>query len=275
MQEAKTPVAPDPKATADAQAGMNRDTAVSQQLVNMVNQEGPNGSLNFSQSGTNSYIGADGVRHELPQFTAKTTLSPAGQEIHDIGLGTQKNLATIGRDQSAKIGGILGTNVDLSNDAVEGRLMELATKRLDPRFAKDEEALRTRLTNSGIRAGSAAWNSELGRLGESKNDAITSLLLGGRKQAIGEILTERQTPINEIAALMGGSQVAQPNFINTPTAQVGGVDYMGAVNNNYQAQVEQQKMANASNNAMLGGLFGMAGTIGGAALGMPPGVMRR
>jgi hypothetical protein len=266
MQEAKTPVAPDPKATADAQAGMNRDTAVSQQLVNMTNQVGPDGSLTYNQTGTNSYIGADGVRHELPQFTATTNLSPTGQVIHDTNQQTQVNLAGIGRDQSAKIGGILGSNVDLSNDAVENRLLELGSKRLDPRFARDEEALRTRLTNSGIRPGSAAWGAEMGQLGETKNDAINQLLLGGRKQAIGEILTERQTPINEIAALMGGSQVAMPSFINTPTAQVGGVDYMGAVNNNYNQQVQQQKIAGDANNAMLGGLFGMAGTLGTAGI---------
>ena len=266
MQEKAQPVAPDPKLTATEQAGLNRDTAVSQQLVNMTDQVGPDGSLTYTQSGTNSYIGADGRPVTSPKFTATTSLSPTGQQIHDTNLETQLSLAGIGRDQSKKIGGILGTNVDLSNDAVEGRLMELATKRLDPRFARDEESLRTRLTNQGIRAGSDAWNSEFGRLGETKNDAITSLLLGGRKQAIGEILTERQTPINEIAALLSGSQVAQPSFINTPTSQVGGVDYTGMVNSNYQAQVAQANADKQAQGAMLGGLFGLAGTLGTAGI---------
>jgi hypothetical protein len=72
---------------------------------------------------------------------------PQGQQIHDTNLQTQLSLAGIGRDQAAKIGGILGTNVNLNNDAVEGRLMDLGSKRLDPMFARNEDALRTRLTN--------------------------------------------------------------------------------------------------------------------------------
>jgi hypothetical protein len=44
----------------------------------------------------------------------------------------------------------------------------------------------------------------------------------------------------------------------TPQSSVAGVDYAGLVNQNYQAKVAQQ-------NAMMGGLFGLAGSIGGAA----------
>lgn len=271
MNESKQPTPPDPKLTATEQAGLNKDTAVTQQLVNMTDQVGPDGSLTYAQNGTNTFIGADGRPVVIPKFTATTTLSPTGQQIHDTNLQTQLTLAGIGRDQSAKIGGILGTNVDLSNDAVEGRLMDLASKRLDPRFARDEEALRTRLTNSGIRAGSDAWNAEFDRLGQTKNDAVNQLLLGGRNQAIGEILTERQTPINEIIALLSGSQVSMPSFINTPTAAVGGVDYMGAVNNNYNAQVSQANADKQANAAMLGGLFGLAGTAATAGMKYGPG----
>src|SRR4051812_17287200 len=205
------PVAPpDPKVTADAQAGMNRDTATATQLTNMTNQVGPDGSLTYGQTGTNSYVGADGRTVTIPQFTATTSLSPTGQKAFDLGEQTKINLAGIGKDQSAKIGGILGTNVNLNNDAVESRLMQLGSKRLDPRFAQSDEALRTRLTNQGIMPGSQAWNAEMRAAGETKNDAYNQLLLTGRGQSIDEILTERNQPIKEIAALMSGSQIDQP-----------------------------------------------------------------
>jgi hypothetical protein len=90
--------------------------------------------------------------------------------------------------------------------------------------------------------------------------------LTGRGQSIDEILTERNQPIKEIAALMSGSQIQQPTFRATPTTQVGGVDYGGMVNSNYQGQVQQAKIASDANNAMLGGLFGMAGTLGTAGI---------
>lgn len=266
MDDPSPPPQPDPVATARTQGEMNTNTALTQQLVNMTNQDTPDGSLTYNQTGTNSFTGADGRTYEVPRFTATTSLSPAARRIFDIGNATKENLATIGRDSSARIGGILGTNVNLSNDAIEGRLMELGTKRLAPQWAKDDESLRTRLVNSGIKEGSDAWNSEMGRLGQNKNDAINQLLLGGRQQAISEILTERQLPINEITALMSGSQVQNPAFANTPQAQVGGVDYAGQVTNNYNQQVAQANAQRQQNGAMMGGLFGMAGTLGGAAI---------
>jgi hypothetical protein len=257
---------PDPAVTARTQGEMNTNTAITQQLLNQTNQVGPDGSLTYNNAGETSFTGADGKSYTVPRFTATTSLSPAAQRIFDIGNQTKENLATIGRDSSSRIGSILGSNVNLSNDAIEGRLMELGTKRLAPQWAKDDESLRTRLVNSGIKEGSSAWDSEMGRLSNSKNDAINQLLLGGRQQAISEILTERQLPINEVTALMSGSQVQNPAFMNTPQAQVGGVDYAGMVTNNYNQSVAQANAERQQNGAMMGGLFGMAGTLGGAAI---------
>jgi hypothetical protein len=149
--------------------------------------------------------------------------------------------------------------VDLNNDATEARLMELGTKRLNPQFARDEDSMRTRLINQGIRQGSDAWNTEMDDFGQRKNDAMNQLLLSGRGQAIQEQLTERNQPLNEITALMSGSQVSQPNFVNGPQTSVAGTDYAGMVKNNYDAQVAQQQMKNANQQAMMGGLFGLAG----------------
>jgi hypothetical protein len=69
---------------------------------------------------------------------------------------------------------------------------------------------------------------------------MTTLLLKGRQQSVDEIMAERNQPLNEITALMSGSQVAQPKFTATPQTQVGGVDYGGMVQNNYAGQMQQQ-----------------------------------
>jgi len=259
---APAPAAPDPVATAKAQGVMNKETAVAQTGLNAINQYTPDGSLEYTQGGT----WADGT----PRFTATTNLSPASQAIFDTNKITQQNIATIGKDQSARIGDLLGKPLKLGNEAVEARLMELGSARLNPQFARNEEATRTRLLNSGIRQGSDAWAAEMGTLGQNKNDAINQLLLAGRGQANQEIMSERNQPINEITALMSGSQVSNPAFASTPQSQVAGVDYMGAVNNNYNQQMSawnaQNANAQSSNNAMMGGMFGLGGTIGSAAL---------
>lgn len=258
MQSPSAPKPPNPEKTAAAQSAMNTNTAVTQQLVNMTNQVTPDGSLTYNQTGTNSFVGADGKTYSVPQFTATQTLSPTGQALKGINDQTESNIATIGRDQSARIGDLLGSPIKLGNEATEGRLMELGMKRLEPQFARDEEALRTRLANQGLRPGSAAFDAEMQRMGQTRNDAVNSLLLSGRAQANQEMMAERNQPINEITALMSGSQVSNPQFTSTPQASVGGVDYAGMVQNKYAGQMQQYQQQMASRNAMLGGLFGMA-----------------
>lgn len=259
------PKAPDPKETAAAQAGMNIDTAQAQQLTNMYNQITPEGSLSWSPTGEKySFVNSEGKKVEIPQYLATQQLSPAQQAIYDKTQQIQGNIAQIGVDQSARIGDLLGTPVSLGNEEVEKRLFDLGSARLNPEFAKRDESLRQRLANQGIKEGSAAWNSEMERFTQSQNDAFNQLLLAGRGQAVQEELTQRNQPINEITALLSGSQVSQPNFVGTPSTTVQPTDYIGAVRDkqNYDLAVWQQQVQ--SKNSMMGGLFGLAGS----ALGM-------
>lgn len=271
MKSPKAPAPPDPIKTAAAQTGSNIGTAISQQLVNQTDQVTPQGSLSYSQDGFTTFTDAFGKTHQIPKFTATQTYSPEQQQLYDINTQADINMATLGRDQAAKLSGYLDRPVTLDNEATEARLWELGSKRLEPQFARDEEALRTRLTNQGIREGSDAWKSAMNNFDYSRNDARNQLLLGGRGQAIQELLTERNQPLNEITALMSGSQVSQPNFTSTPQASVAGTDYAGMVRDNYNAQMQQYQAKMASRNAMLGGLFGLAGAGVKAAAGMPPG----
>ena len=257
------PPAPDPKATAQAQAGMNIDTAQANQLTNAVNQVDAFGNrLDYSQDGFRTFTNSDGKQVSIPILTATQTLSPEQARLRDLNQQTQQNIAQIGVDQSQRIGSLLGSPINLNNDAVESRLMDLGTRRLNPQFARDEEALRTRLINSGIRQGSEAWNAEMGQFDQRRNDAMNQLLLSGRGQAINEILTERNQPINEVSALMSGSQVQQPSFTNAPQGQVAGVDYTGLVRDKYNADMAAFNARNASRNSLFGNIGSTVGTLG-------------
>jgi hypothetical protein len=258
MNTPQQPKAPDPTQTANAQAAMNRDSAVATNLVNMTNQVTPDGSLTYEQTGTKSYVGSDGKTYTLPSYTARQTLSAPSQAIYDTNKVTEQNIANIGRDQSARVGEALSKPVNLSNEATEARLFGLGSKRLDPLYARREEELRTRLTNQGIRPGTEAWNWEMQRLGEDRNDAFNQLLLSGRGQSVTEALAERNQPINEITALMSGSQVSQPNFVGTPQTSIAPGDYQGAVANKYAADMNAYNSQVSQRNATMGGLFGLA-----------------
>jgi len=84
-----------------------------------------------------------------------------------------------------------------------------------------------------------------------------------RARGIEESAYLRNIPLNETTALMSGSQVNNPTFSSTPQAGVAAADYTGLVNNQYKGQLDAYKTANASKNATTGGLFGLAGKIGG------------
>lgn len=230
---------------------MNRDTALTQQQINMVNQIGPDGTLKYDQTGTSTFTDSKGNLVSTPTYTATTSLSKAQQAIKDQTDAASLNLGSLANQQSGFLKDYLGKPFEFNNQDAENWAYDLGSKRLDPRFAKENDALRTQLIGQGIRPGSAAYDAEMERLGQSKNDAYNQLALTGRSQAFNEALTTRNQPINEIGALMSGSQVAQPQFQQTPQTGVGGVDYAGLVNSNYQAKVQQA-------NAGMGGLFGLA-----------------
>lgn len=263
MDTPDVPPPPDPAATAAAQASQNKATAITQAGLNMTNQVTPQGSLNYSQIGQ----WEDGT----PRFQAETKLSPGQQGLYDLGLKTQTNLGQIGVDQSDKIRTLLNTPVNLDNDAVEARLMELGQKRLNPQLEARRKSTEQDLFNRGVRPGTEAYTNAMKAVTEGENDAYNQLLLSGRGQSIQETLTGRNQPINEISALLSGSQVSQPNFVNTPNTGVAPTDIIGPTYASYNANVANANRAAGQQNAMLGGLFGLGGTLAGSALGGPLG----
>lgn len=245
----KAPKAPDPYATAQAQAQMNQQTANYTQGLNMVNQVTPYGNLTYS-----------GVNNGQPgSVTATTTLSPEQDALMKQSQEFDRKFNDIGLQQTDKIGGILSQPLNLNNEATEARLMELGRKRLDPMFQEREQAFEQNMADRGIRMGSAAYDAARRNFDQGRNDAYNQLLLSGRGQAVQEALTERSAPINEISALMNGGQVQNPSFVNTPSAQVANTDLAGLVMDNYKAKQNNYQ-------STMGGLFGLGSAlIGGGA----------
>lgn len=257
-----TPKAPDPVATANAQATLNQNTATTQSLLNQTNQVTPWGSVTYNQTGNNSFTDSSGKTTTVPQFTQTTQYDPAHQAIFDKTTETQTNLANLGADQSAKFQDYLSKPFSFNNQDAADWSYDLASSRILPQQQQGQQALESRLINSGIRPGTAAWDNEMQRNTNANSDQLNQLALNGRSQAFGEALTTRNQPINEIGALLSGSQISNPGqgATATPQTSVGGVDYTGLVNQQYQSQLAQSQGA-------LGGLFGLAGSLGSAALG--------
>ena len=91
------PTPPDPVKTAQAQGAINKETALTQQKINMVNEYSPYGSSEYTKRGT---PGADGVQ----QYSRTTTLDPAQQAIVDKQNAVTNSLNEVAQQQVGRVG---------------------------------------------------------------------------------------------------------------------------------------------------------------------------
>jgi len=264
----KAPPPPDPVATAQAQAGLNLSTAITQQNLNMTDQVNPWGTTSYTQNGNTRFQDSFGNWVEVPRYTQTTEFSPEQQAIFDKSQAAQTNLAGIAQEQSGRVSEALADPFSFNNQDAADWAYDLSQSRIAPQQAQQEAALRDRLINQGIRPGTTAWDAEMGRQTQGFNDQNNQLALTGRNQAFSEALATRNQPLNELSALLSGSQVSNPAQMSgaTPQVGVGGVDYSGMVQNNYNNQMQQYNAQMQNRGGMLGGLFGLAGSLGGAAI---------
>lgn len=256
MDAPQAPAAPDPVATANAQSASNVKSATNQYELGATNQITPQGTSSYKQIGTWD----DGT----PRFEQTTSLSPGEQGIYDTGVQTRQNLGDIGSSQSAKIGALLNTpyNVDASRDT---KISDIQKTFLDPQWAKDQAAQETQLFNQGIRPGSEAYTQAMKDFSTNKQRAYDQSYLDSYAAGNTAALQERNQPINEISALLSGSQVSMPNFsgVNTPTPGVAPTDVIGATGQSLAQQNVGYQGQLATNMGINSGLFGL----GSAALG--------
>lgn len=248
-----------PKETSAAQTGSSVSTSIANAFLQNMNETTADGTKTFDQTGDYTFTDPYTKQtYTVPRFSVTQTLSPAQQAIKDKNNSASLNLATLGDNLSGTLGQQLTGNFKLGNEAVEGRLMDLGRKRLDPMFAQKDEDLRTRLANQGIKAGSQAYDREMGNQGQQQNDAYNQLLLQGRGQASNELLTEDNQRINQISALLNGGQVSQPNFM-TGANVVGAptTDNASIIANNDNQRMNAWQQSQAAGGSFLGGLGGL------------------
>lgn len=275
----KTPAAPDPAVTAAAQTATNKETAWYNAMLENMNQETPYGNLTYEQTGT----------VDAPKWTSKISLSPEQQALYDTSMRSENALAGLGEAQLGRISNAVSTPFSFAGlgDAPTAQSIEQLSQqgqdaimaRLNPQFAQDEEAIRSRLINQGIGQGSQAYQREMDTFNQKVNDARNQAILQGanyggtlqnqaltrRNQGIQEYTTQRNAPLNEYTAMTSGSQVQNPTFSSGGNSGTQPVDYANLVNQNYQAQVGQANARTAANNATTSGIFGLGGSLLGAA----------
>lgn len=260
MGKQKAPAAPNPRETSAAQTGTSVATALANTSLQNVNRVGADGSkLNYDVTGNTSFTDPyTGQTYNLPQYTATESLSPQAQAIFDTGQNTKLNYAQTAEAQTGFLKDYLGTPWKADTGDLESYLYDLGSNTLDRTFKDQSADLETQMSNQGIKLGSDAYSRATSDLADNQNEAYAKLALQGRGQAFGELLTQRNQPINETSALMSGSQVSMPNYgVNRP-ASIATTDNAGLIGQAYDWNLNSWNQQQANKQALLGGVLGLA-----------------
>ena len=124
-------------------------------------------------------------------------------------------------------------------------------------IARNTESLRTQLANQGIKVGSDAYNKAMTGLQTSQQNAQNQFLLDSQNQGFSQAQASRNQPINEITALMSGSQVSQPSYVSTPTSNIATTDNASIISNYDNSLMNQWQQQQAATGSLLGGIGGL------------------
>lgn len=200
----------------------------------------------------------------VPTYTATQTLSPEQQKILDQTQAAQLNLGTLANQQSAKMVDYLNQPVDLSSENIDKYSNTHYLNGFNNQWDRQQASLDQKLADMGVQLGSEAYSNANRDFTTQKTAANDQFLGDMYDRAQQAILTQRNQPINEIGALLSGSQVTQPTYAGqTSSSAIPTVDYAGLAQQNFANQSQNYQQQLASQNAAMGGLFGL----GSAALG--------
>ena len=231
-----------------------------------------------------SQFGFDPLRMQATQ-----TLSPENQRMLDLQNQAGIKFGETANTQLNQVSDRLSQPLDFSslgdapvaNEETRKASVEAMLARLQPVWDQDQRKMNADLINRGLMPGSEAWRRATDDFNRMKTDArfaadqyggdemarTFGLELTGRNQGINEMERLRSGPINELSAMLSGSQVTPAQYVNAPQGRINPADLTGATYASYQGEVDRQNQKNSVTNALMGGLFGL-GSAGLGAYGL-------
>ncbi len=212
------PATPDFKGAAQEQGTANVEAARAQGKLNNPNVISP--------------YGTQTVSYEGDQPTITQAFSAPQQAIYDQSNDTKLKLSQLSGQGAEALQGVVGKAVDFGGapaapgdyTSTRNQVIDAMMARPKEDYARAQEQKQSDLIAAGIRPGTKAYDDQMQLLQRGFNDANTQAAVNSgvltsqayqmdmdrRKQAITEALAQRQVPLNEITALMSGSQVSNP-----------------------------------------------------------------
>ena len=267
---APPPPAPDYRGAAAEQGAANKEAAIAAARLNNPNVNNPYGTQTWTEGAT---------AEDRPTMTQ--TLSPEQQSLYDKQVQSKELLADLGIQGANSLQGVVGKGLDLtgapagggSYDSTRNSVISAMMGRADEDYGKQRDEANSSLIAAGIRPGTKAYDDRMQMIERSRNDArnLAESSAGNaasqaftmdtqrRKDSIAELLAQRQTPLNEINALMSGSQVSNP-FAVPGAAQntnIAPAPIFGAAQAQYGANADAYNAQNAQSNSFTNGLFSL------------------
>jgi hypothetical protein len=109
---ASSPKPPDPYATAAAQTNANMLSGQANAILGNVNEVNPYGSVAYNKLGYETVYDSQGRANYVPRYERNVQLSPDQERLLGLQTQGQYNLGQTAVEQSAKLRGLLGQNVD-------------------------------------------------------------------------------------------------------------------------------------------------------------------
>jgi hypothetical protein len=282
-----SPKAPNSYQQASADQQAQTSSAYASSILNNPDESSNYGSVNYNVDHWEQVPGADGKMQYVPRYTRTTKFSPDEQRIAGYDTATRGNLGRTAVQQSAKIGDYLNHGLDTKdwqpweaghdfNESTDRPAIEQAMLgRYRDQAGKQNAAQDVQLSLRGMNPGSQGYSDVSDARNRSDVDAQQQAYLASGNEARQNYATaashwdqknqlrqaqeqssyaQRNQPINEIMALMGGSQVNMPNFAPFSRQGIASSSPGQYANQNYQNQLQ---MANATNQ----GLFSLGGSV--------------
>lgn len=183
--------------------------------------------------------------------TITQTYSPEQQAIFNQQNQAKLGLGTLANTGIGSLGQVIGQNVDLSgispvprSGEVHQRVVDAMLSRTTEDYGRKRDEANSQMIAAGLRPGSKAYDDAMQLVQRGENDARQQAVLAGydqgnktfgqetqsRAMELADYYAGRQTPLNEITALMSGSQVANPFTVGgyNAGAQAQGAPLFGA-----------------------------------------------
>ena len=290
MGKASPPPPPDYRGAAEETAESSRKATNQQMYFNRPDVNTPFGGESWSYSPVTDPV--TGEQYTTAQQT--TTLAPEAQDALSSQLRVQSARSGFAEDMLGRVEGGYTDDPDFSQfgqyqgaQSDPTQIREDAFGRMQSLYApqreQDRSRLETQLSNQGIQRGTSAWDNAMRSMGDNEMRQDLQMMQGSMSEAqaaqgmdqsaanyannlrqmqIAEMLQQRQTPLNELNALLTGQQVNAPQM---PGFQAAGraetTDYSGAMKNQTSYEMDIFNAEQASKDALMSGAMNMGSSM--------------